>query len=65
MKRGVPPALEDRLMTREQAAIALASSLSHVKELIRTSELRTVKYLKRTFVVKASVDEYLAEALPD
>jgi hypothetical protein len=64
MRRGVPPALEDRLMTREQAATALASSLSHVKELIRTNELRTVKYLKRTFVVKASVTEYLAEALP-
>ncbi len=61
MKRGVPPTLEDRLMTKEQAAVALAASESHVKELIRTGELRTVKYLKRTFVVKASVDEYLAE----
>ena len=60
-KKGVPPSLKDRLMTREDAAVYLACSLSHVKELIRTDELRTMTYLKQSFVVKASADEYLRQ----
>ncbi len=59
MRRGVPPSLQDRLMTKCEAAKELACSESHVEELIRREELRTMKYLKRTFVVRASVKEYL------